>query len=43
MVDNGPKFIVFVAGGATYSEIRSAYEIGKDLGCQLIIGTISVL
>jgi hypothetical protein len=36
--DDGPKFMVYTAGGATYSEVRCAYEISKDIGCQILIG-----
>ena len=42
-MDLGPKFIVFVAGGVTYSEIRGAYDLSKDIGAQIIIGSHGVL
>ena len=38
-IDNGPKFIVYVAGGCTFSEIRSAYDLSKDTACQLVLGS----
>lgn len=33
------RIIVFVAGGLTYSEIRSAYEISEKLGKDMYIGS----
>jgi hypothetical protein len=33
--------IIFVAGGVTYSEIRSAYQIGQALGKEVIIGKLT--
>lgn len=33
------RLIVFVAGGVTYSEMRSAYLVGKATGKEIIIGT----
>ena len=35
--------ILFVIGGATYSEIRSAYEIGQAYNRDVIIGTTEIL
>jgi len=35
---NGGRIILFVLGGATYSETRSAYEIMKELRREVIIG-----
>ncbi|KAI8066984.1 Sec1-like protein [Gilbertella persicaria] len=39
----GAKLIVFVIGGATYSEIRSAYEIGQTYNRDIILGTTEIL
>jgi len=36
---SGPRIIVFVIGGITYSEIRSAYELTNKLGRQVIVGS----
>lgn len=36
---NRPKLIIFVMGGVTYSEIRSAYEVNADQNdYEVIIG-----
>ncbi|KAI8339302.1 Sec1-like protein [Blakeslea trispora] len=40
---SGAKLILFVIGGATYSEIRSAYEIGQAYNRDVIIGTTEIL
>ncbi|CAO3657362.1 unnamed protein product [Mucor hiemalis] len=42
-VNNGAKLIVFVIGGATYSEIRSTYEIGEAYSRDVYIGTTEIL
>eukprot|EP00698_Gefionella_okellyi_P013211 TRINITY_DN3606_c0_g1_i1.p1 TRINITY_DN3606_c0_g1~~TRINITY_DN3606_c0_g1_i1.p1 ORF type:complete len:637 (+),score=168.93 TRINITY_DN3606_c0_g1_i1:26-1912(+) len=39
----GGKLLVFVLGGVTYSEMRSAYEVTKALSKQVYIGGTSVL
>jgi len=39
----GPRLIVFVVGGVTYSEIRSAHEITRELKREVIIGGTSLL
>ncbi len=36
---SGAKVIVFVLGGATFSELRSVYEVTKKSGHEVIIGT----
>jgi syntaxin-binding protein 1 len=41
--DDGPKFIVYSAGGCTYSEVRSAYEVANQFGCQMLFGANRVL
>jgi len=41
--DSRPLFIVFVLGGITYSEIRSAYEIAKQKNVKLIVGSTNIL
>jgi syntaxin-binding protein 1 len=40
---NGAKLIVFVIGGAAYSEIRSAYEIAETYNRDVFIGTTEIL
>lgn len=35
---NGPRLMVFVIGGITYSEIRSCYEIMREWRREVIIG-----
>lgn len=39
----GPKLIVFVVGGVTYSEMRAAAEIAKQVNREIIIGSTDVL
>jgi hypothetical protein len=41
--DDGPKFMVYVAGGCTNSEVRCAYEIAEKFNCQMLIGANRVL
>ncbi|SAL99662.1 hypothetical protein [Absidia glauca] len=40
---HGSKLIVFVIGGMTYSEIRSAYEIGDMYNRDIYMGTTEIL
>ncbi|KAF7726559.1 DEAH (Asp-Glu-Ala-His) box polypeptide 34 [Apophysomyces ossiformis] len=40
---SGAKLIVFVLGGATYSEIRSVYEVAQMHNRQVYIGTTEIL
>ncbi|KAG0168834.1 vacuolar sorting protein VPS33/slp1 [Apophysomyces sp. BC1015] len=40
---SGAKLIVFVLGGATYSEIRSAYELSQMYNREVFIGTTEIL
>ncbi|KAJ3236110.1 vacuolar sorting protein VPS33/slp1 [Chytriomyces hyalinus] len=40
---NGPRVVVFIAGGVTFSEIRSGYEIVKELKRDVIIGSTSII
>jgi syntaxin-binding protein 1 len=39
----GPRVIVFIAGGVTYSEVRSAYELTESSNREVIIGGSSLL
>jgi len=39
----GPRVIVFVAGGITYSETRAVYEVTKTSKRQVLIGSTSIL
>jgi syntaxin-binding protein 1 len=39
----GAKVVVFVAGGVTYSEMRSAYELTESAGREVIIGSSHLL
>ncbi|KAL3897383.1 MAG: hypothetical protein SGCHY_003454 [Lobulomycetales sp.] len=38
---SGPKVIVFIVGGMTYSEMRTAYEVLTEKGREVIIGMCS--
>ncbi|KAJ3382670.1 vacuolar sorting protein VPS33/slp1 [Lobulomyces angularis] len=40
---NGPRLIVFVIGGMTYSEMRSCYEVMRDSRREVIIGSTHIL
>ncbi|KAI8338123.1 Sec1-like protein [Chlamydoabsidia padenii] len=40
---HGSKLIVFVIGGLTYSEIRSAYQVGDLYNRDIYIGTTEIL
>eukprot|EP01116_Phalansterium_solitarium_P008929 TRINITY_DN228_c0_g1_i1.p1 TRINITY_DN228_c0_g1~~TRINITY_DN228_c0_g1_i1.p1 ORF type:complete len:622 (-),score=229.14 TRINITY_DN228_c0_g1_i1:152-2017(-) len=40
---SGPRFIIFVIGGITYSEMRSAYELSQKFGNQVIIGSSHIV
>ena len=35
---NGPRIVLFIAGGVTYSEIRGAYEVMKNYKRDVLIG-----
>ena len=39
----GPRIIVLVLGGATYSELRVAYEVSQATNREVIIGGTSLL
>ena len=39
-----PRLVVFILGGVTYSELRCAYEVGKDKkNWDVIIGKTYIL
>lgn len=37
------RIIIFIAGGATYSESRSCYEVSKKLNRDIILGTTDMI
>jgi len=39
----GGKIIIFIAGGATFSEMRSVYELSKKYNREVILGSTSLL
>lgn len=41
--ENRPRVIVFMAGGATYSESRACYEIGRATGREVFLATSHML
>ncbi|RUS18043.1 Sec1-like protein [Endogone sp. FLAS-F59071] len=40
---SGPPIIIFIAGGMTYSEIRSAYELAETFNREVYIGSTHIL
>ncbi|KAI8886747.1 Sec1-like protein [Backusella circina FSU 941] len=40
---SGPPVIIFVVGGVTYSEIRSAYELSEAYDCEVYIGSTHII
>jgi syntaxin-binding protein 1 len=38
--DNRQRIFIFVAGGMTYSEMRSAYDLSSQLGKDVYIGKL---
>lgn len=40
---DAPKYFIFIAGGMTYSEMRSAYEVSNSEGKNCYIGSTSIL
>jgi len=41
--DSRPLFVVFVLGGITLSELRSAYEIAEQKNAKLVVGSTNTL
>ncbi|CAK9783281.1 Sec1-like protein [Cutaneotrichosporon oleaginosum] len=41
--DHQQRYIIFVAGGVTYSEIRQAYTLSAALGKDIIIGSTHII
>ncbi|KAF9438370.1 vacuolar sorting protein VPS33/slp1 [Entomortierella beljakovae] len=39
----GSRLIVFIAGGVTYSEIRSMYELCQSMGRDIVIGSTHII
>lgn len=39
---NGPRTIVFMLGGTTFSEIRSCYEVMSEVKRDIVIGKVLV-
>ncbi|KAI8847505.1 Sec1-like protein [Chytridium lagenaria] len=39
---NGPRIIVFMMGGVTYSELRSCHEVLRELGREIFIGSTQI-
>ena len=40
---SGPRVVVAVLGGATYSELRAAYEVSRDTHREVIMGGSALL
>lgn len=40
--ENRQRILVFIAGGMTYSEIRTVYELSNSLGKDIFIGTLNL-
>jgi len=43
VADSDPRFVVFIAGGMTYSEARSIYEVSNDKSKNCYIGSTQFL
>ena len=41
--EDAPRVIVFIAGGATYSEVRCAYEAREELELDVAVGATSLI
>lgn len=41
--ENRQRIIVFMAGGATYSEARSCYDVGRSSGREVVLATTHML
>jgi syntaxin-binding protein 1 len=40
---DGPRVILFIAGGMTYSEMRVAAEVEKEYGAEILIGSTHII
>ncbi len=40
---SGPRFIVFVAGGCTFAEMRTIYEVAQASKKEILLGTTAPL
>ena len=39
----GRRLVVFVAGGVTYAEARELHELGREMGCDVMLGATALL
>lgn len=40
---NGPRIVLFVIGGISWSEIRACHRVSKELGREIVIGSTRIL
>ena len=39
----GPRLLVFIAGGATYGEVRIIHELSQKFGRQVVLGSTGMI
>ncbi|CAJ0568240.1 unnamed protein product, partial [Mesorhabditis spiculigera] len=42
-LSSGPRLIVYIIGGMTYSEMRTVYEVSRERNCSILIGSDQII